>query len=147
MSTRAKPARVQYYIDADLLGLAKILVQVRPDVTYPGDPGGLTRNKRLRSPCTIKEPRTAEASSHARTSATSPSLHAGNASPEADPVPAQLRRDDHGPRVLGHHFVGRAQGVQPRCHIARGHGHDRSRQAIAETTAMARRRNSAAYVS
>lgn len=58
MSKRAKPARVQYYIDADLLGLAKILVQVRPDVTYPGDPGGLTRNKRVRPPCTIKEART-----------------------------------------------------------------------------------------
>lgn len=58
MTTRARPARVQYYIDADLLGLAKILVQVRPDVTYPGDPGGPTRNKRVRPPCTIKEPRT-----------------------------------------------------------------------------------------
>jgi hypothetical protein len=33
MSRRAKPARVRYYIDADLLGLAKILVQLRPDVT------------------------------------------------------------------------------------------------------------------
>lgn len=58
MSARAKTARVQYYIDADLLGLAKILVQVRPDVTYPGDPGGITRNRRVRPPCPIKEPRT-----------------------------------------------------------------------------------------
>lgn len=58
MSRAVKPARVQYYIDADLVGLAKILVQVRPDVTYPGDPGGLTRNKRTRPPCTIKEPGT-----------------------------------------------------------------------------------------
>jgi hypothetical protein len=40
MSKRARPARVRYYIDADLLGLAKILVQIRTDVTYPGDPGG-----------------------------------------------------------------------------------------------------------
>lgn len=55
MTPRARPARVQYYIDADLLGLAKILVQVRPDVTYPGDPGGPTRNRRIRPPCTIKE--------------------------------------------------------------------------------------------
>ena len=58
MNRPAKPARVSYYIDADLLGLAKILVQVRPDVTYPGDPGGATRNRRVRPPCTISEPRT-----------------------------------------------------------------------------------------
>jgi hypothetical protein len=58
MSKPAKPAQVSYYIDADLLGLAKILVQIRPDVTYPGDPGGLTRNKRVRPPCTVKEPST-----------------------------------------------------------------------------------------
>jgi hypothetical protein len=36
----AKPAIVRFYVDADVLGLAKILVQVRSDVTYPGDPGG-----------------------------------------------------------------------------------------------------------
>jgi len=41
-----------------LLGLAKILADLRPDVTYPGDPGGVTRNKRLRPPCTITEPGT-----------------------------------------------------------------------------------------
>jgi hypothetical protein len=58
MSESAKPARVQYYIDADLLGLAKILVDLRPDVTYPGDPGGMTRNKRVRGPCTITDPGT-----------------------------------------------------------------------------------------
>jgi hypothetical protein len=58
MSQRAKPARVRYYVDADLLGLAKLLVQLRSDVTYPGDPGGPTRNKRLRAPCIIKEART-----------------------------------------------------------------------------------------
>jgi hypothetical protein len=33
-----KPATVRFYFDADVLGLAKILVQVRADVTYPGDP-------------------------------------------------------------------------------------------------------------
>lgn len=58
MSTPAKPARIQYYIDADLLGLAKILVDLRPDVTYPGDPGGVARNKRVRAPCTITDPGT-----------------------------------------------------------------------------------------
>ena len=31
---------VRFYIDADLLGVAKILAGVRSDVTYPGDPGG-----------------------------------------------------------------------------------------------------------
>ena len=35
-----RPATVRFYIDADILGLAKVLVQVRADVTYPGDPGG-----------------------------------------------------------------------------------------------------------
>lgn len=39
MTKRARPARVRHYIDADLLGLPKTLVQVLTDVTYPGDPG------------------------------------------------------------------------------------------------------------
>ncbi|HTF41855.1 MAG TPA: hypothetical protein VK754_14835 [Propionibacteriaceae bacterium] len=46
-----KPAVVRFYLDADVLGLAKILVQVRADVTYPGDPGGtLHRRTRPRVP-------------------------------------------------------------------------------------------------
>jgi hypothetical protein len=49
---RQKPARVRFYVDADLLGLAKVLVQVRHDVTYPGDPGG-ELHKRQRPPCPI----------------------------------------------------------------------------------------------
>lgn len=40
MSKPAKPAIVRSYVDADVLGLAKILVQIRGDVTFPGDPGG-----------------------------------------------------------------------------------------------------------
>jgi hypothetical protein len=32
---------LRFYIDADLLGVAKILATVRSDVTFPGDPGGL----------------------------------------------------------------------------------------------------------
>jgi len=48
----AKPAAVRFYVDADVLGLAKILVQVRADVTYPGDPGGLV-HKRRRPPCPV----------------------------------------------------------------------------------------------
>lgn len=51
----ARPAEVRFYVDADLLGLAKILVQLRPDVTYPGDPGG-TLHKRTRLPCPITDP-------------------------------------------------------------------------------------------
>ena len=47
-----KPAVVRFYIDADVLGLAKLLVQVRADVTYPGDPGGV-RHRRHRPPCPI----------------------------------------------------------------------------------------------
>jgi PIN like domain len=47
-----KPAVVRFYFDADVLGLAKILVQVRADVTYPGDPGG-TRHRRTRPACLL----------------------------------------------------------------------------------------------
>jgi hypothetical protein len=50
-------APVRYYVDADLLGLAKILVTVRSDVTYPGDPGGVI-HRRLRLPCPIDDPAT-----------------------------------------------------------------------------------------
>jgi hypothetical protein len=55
MSKPAKPAIVRYYVDADVLGLAKILVQVRGDVTYPGDPGGQVKGGRVRAPCTITQ--------------------------------------------------------------------------------------------
>src|SRR6478752_2467559 len=52
-----KPAigDVRYYIDADILGLGKLLVQIRNDVTYPGDPGGVL-HKRGRQPCPIASP-------------------------------------------------------------------------------------------
>jgi hypothetical protein len=42
-------------VDADVLGLAKVLVQVRPDVTYPGDPGG-TLHRRTRPACVVSSP-------------------------------------------------------------------------------------------
>jgi hypothetical protein len=45
-------AAVRFYVDADVLGLAHILVQLHPDVTYPGDPGG-TLNGRFRDPCPV----------------------------------------------------------------------------------------------
>jgi len=31
-----RQATVRFYLDADILGLAKLLVQLRPDVTFPG---------------------------------------------------------------------------------------------------------------
>ncbi len=55
MSRPAKPATVRFYVDADVLGLAKVLVQVRADITYPGDPGGVV-HKRQRPPCPISSP-------------------------------------------------------------------------------------------
>jgi PIN like domain len=55
VSRSAKPAIVRYYVDADVLGLAKILTQIRGDVTYPGDPGGPVKGGRVRAPCTITQ--------------------------------------------------------------------------------------------
>jgi hypothetical protein len=52
VSRRAKPAAVRFYFDADVLGLAKTLVPLRPDLTYPGDPGGVV-HRRQRPPCPI----------------------------------------------------------------------------------------------
>lgn len=37
--TSVRPARVRFYVDADLLGLGHALAALRNDVTYPGDPG------------------------------------------------------------------------------------------------------------
>jgi hypothetical protein len=48
-------AIVRFYLDADVLGLAKILVQIRNDVTYPGDPGGVV-HKRRRAACPVETP-------------------------------------------------------------------------------------------
>jgi len=58
MNRPAKPAAVRFYVDADVLGLAKILVQMRPDITYPGDPGGIVKGRRIRPPCPITDPST-----------------------------------------------------------------------------------------
>lgn len=49
-----KPAQVRFYFDADLLGLAKVLAGLRPDITYPSDPGGVV-HKRERPPCTVTD--------------------------------------------------------------------------------------------
>jgi PIN like domain len=53
----ARPAQVRFYIDADILGLGKVLGDLRNDVTYPGDPGALI-HKRQRPACPITEPAT-----------------------------------------------------------------------------------------
>jgi hypothetical protein len=55
VSRQGKPAVIRFYIDADVLGLAKILVQLRSDVTYARDPGGTLR-RRMRPGCPIKSP-------------------------------------------------------------------------------------------
>lgn len=43
---------VRYYVDADTLGLAKIMVALRWDVTFPGDRGG-TVKRHSRPSCPI----------------------------------------------------------------------------------------------
>ena len=43
---------VRFYVDADTLGLAKVMVGLRWDVTYPGDLGG-TVKRHTRPPCPI----------------------------------------------------------------------------------------------
>jgi hypothetical protein len=47
-----KPADVRFYIDADVLGLGKILANLRPDVTYPGAPEKRIK-RRLRAACDL----------------------------------------------------------------------------------------------
>ena len=53
MSLRA--AQVRFYVDADILGLGKILGSPPKDVTYPGDPEAAI-HKRHREPCPIASP-------------------------------------------------------------------------------------------
>jgi hypothetical protein len=43
--TQIKPAEVRYYFDADVLGLGKTVTRLRPDATYPGDPGGVLHKR------------------------------------------------------------------------------------------------------
>jgi len=44
---------VRFYIDADIIGLGKLLVQARADVTYAGDPGGLGIDRKTRPPSPV----------------------------------------------------------------------------------------------
>ncbi len=53
--SRAKPAVVRFYFDADVLGLAHVVAALRNDATYPGDPGAIIK-RRERSPCPITDP-------------------------------------------------------------------------------------------
>ena len=53
MSPRA--AQVRIYVDADVLGLGKILAGLRSDVTYPCDLGAVI-HKRERAPCPVTSP-------------------------------------------------------------------------------------------
>lgn len=55
MSRKARPAEVRFYLDADVLGMAKVLAALRSDMTYPGDPGRLI-HRRQRPPCQITTP-------------------------------------------------------------------------------------------
>ena len=48
-----KRAEVRYYIDADILGLGKLLAGLRADITYPGDPGA-TIKRMTRPKCPIE---------------------------------------------------------------------------------------------
>jgi len=45
---------IRFYLDADLLGVAKILADVRSDVTYAGDPGGRGPDGFQRSACPVQ---------------------------------------------------------------------------------------------
>ena len=45
--------RALWYVDADTLGVAAILVRARPDVTFPGDDGVRHRQRWTLPPCMI----------------------------------------------------------------------------------------------
>ncbi|WP_373234856.1 hypothetical protein [Mycobacterium marinum] len=52
----AQEAKVRFYFDADILGLAHVICGLRNDCTYPGDPGAVIK-RRLRRACPISTPR------------------------------------------------------------------------------------------
>jgi hypothetical protein len=47
-----KDADVRFFFDADILGLAHVVCGLRPDCTYPGDPGA-TIQRQVRPPCAV----------------------------------------------------------------------------------------------
>ena len=52
----SRGAQLRFYVDADLLGIARLLVSLRSDTTYPGDPGGIGIDRRLRPACPVAAP-------------------------------------------------------------------------------------------
>jgi hypothetical protein len=52
-----KAAEVRFHFDADILGLGKLIAGLRPDCTFPGDPGTVI-HKRQRLPCSVASPST-----------------------------------------------------------------------------------------
>lgn len=57
MSRRSRQATVRFYFDADILGVGKLISGLRPDCTYPGDPGAVI-HKRQRPACPVRSPAT-----------------------------------------------------------------------------------------
>ena len=57
MSGPAPPDLVaaRWYVDADMLGLARILIQVRRDVTFPGDDGQRATARSSQPPSPVKD--------------------------------------------------------------------------------------------
>ncbi|UUO03851.1 hypothetical protein M4D79_14115 [Mycolicibacterium novocastrense] len=51
-----KQADVKFYFDADILGLAHIVCALRPDCTYPGDPGRKIK-RQFRDECVVRDQR------------------------------------------------------------------------------------------
>lgn len=45
-----------WYVNADTLGLAHVLVRARPDVTFPGDNGVRHKKSWRMAPCVISDP-------------------------------------------------------------------------------------------
>jgi hypothetical protein len=50
-----KKGHVRFYFDADVLGLAHVVANLRPDSTHPGDPGGVV-HRRLRAAGPVVSP-------------------------------------------------------------------------------------------
>jgi hypothetical protein len=50
--------KARWYVDADTLGLAHVLIRARPDVTFPGDDGIRHRSAWRLPPCVVPDPAT-----------------------------------------------------------------------------------------
>ena len=48
---------MRFYLDADVLGLAHVVADLRSDATYPGDPGAIIKRRERRA-CPIVDPAT-----------------------------------------------------------------------------------------